>query len=148
MESLSLPATTYQGLYNAVCREVENDIIPIVRDHGMRFEAYNPLCGGLLTAGRGGTHRSATNPIYRDMYFDVHDLATAGASISSRDALAWLSRYSTLEDGDAIILGASRPSHIVDNIEAIDDAEISPAVLQTIHDLHTSVRHVAPTGFW
>jgi aflatoxin B1 aldehyde reductase len=148
LEHVSVPMTTYQGLYNALCREVEKDIIPMLRDHGMRFEAYNPLCGGLLTAGRGGTHRYASNPIYRAMYFDVQDLAKAGMSMSARDALGWVSRYSKLEGGDGIILGASRATHIVDNIDAIDDATLTPTTLDTIDRLYSAARHVAPTGFW
>jgi aflatoxin B1 aldehyde reductase len=148
MEHLTMPATTYQGLYNALCREVERYIIPTVRDYGMRFDAYNPLCGGLLTAGRGGQHRSASNPIYRAMYFDVDELAKAGTSISSRDALGWLSKHSMLEDGDGIIIGASRATHIVDNIDAIQQADLTPAMLDTIDTLHQKTRHVAPTGFW
>jgi len=148
MEHVSIPSTTYQGLYNVLCREVEKDIIPTVRDYGMRFDAYNPLCGGLLTGGRGGQHRYASNPIYRAMYFDVDALANAGTSISSTDALAWLSNKSKLENGDGIIIGASRATHVVDNINAIDDADLTSAKIETMDALHDTVRHVAPDGFW
>jgi aflatoxin B1 aldehyde reductase len=148
MEHLSIPATTYQGLYNAVCRHVEKDIIPLVREYGMRFDAYNPLCGGLLTQGRGGQHRYASNPIYRAMYFDVDALAKAGTSISSRDALAWLSKHSRLENGDGIIIGASRATHIVDNIDAIDNANLSSDTVEAIDTLHRTTQDVAPSGFW
>jgi aflatoxin B1 aldehyde reductase len=148
MERLSIPATTYQGLYNTLCRHVEKEIIPLVRDNGMRFDAYNPLCGGLLTQGLGGRHRYASNPIYRSMYFDVDVLAKAGTSISSRDALAWLSKHSRLEHSDGIIIGASRAAHIVDNIDAIENANLSPETIETIDTLHDATQHVAPSGFW
>ncbi|CAM9743591.1 unnamed protein product, partial [Phaeothamnion confervicola] len=43
----------YQGMYNAVTRAVEAELLPALRECGMRFNAYNPLAGGILT-GRYG----------------------------------------------------------------------------------------------
>ena len=52
------PPTTYQGMYNCVTRAVEPELLPALRALDMRFLAYNPLAGGLLTgkheAGGGG----------------------------------------------------------------------------------------------
>ncbi|KAI8846304.1 hypothetical protein BC829DRAFT_269689 [Chytridium lagenaria] len=42
-------ANAYQGMYNAITRAVEPELIPCLREHNMRFYAYNPLCGGLLS---------------------------------------------------------------------------------------------------
>jgi len=39
----------YQGMYNAVTRDVERECIPACRHFGVDFIAYNPLAGGLLT---------------------------------------------------------------------------------------------------
>ncbi|KAG8431744.1 hypothetical protein GDO86_020159 [Hymenochirus boettgeri] len=41
--------TVYQGMYNATTRQVETELLPCLRQLGMRFYAYNPLAGGLLT---------------------------------------------------------------------------------------------------
>ncbi|XP_060766457.1 aflatoxin B1 aldehyde reductase member 2-like isoform X2 [Neoarius graeffei] len=41
--------TVYQGMYNAITRQVETELLPCLRHFGMRFYAYNPLAGGLLT---------------------------------------------------------------------------------------------------
>ena len=41
--------TVYQGMYNPLTREVERELFPALRKLSMRFYAYNPLCGGLLT---------------------------------------------------------------------------------------------------
>src|SRR5882724_2826028 len=35
--------TVYQGLYNALARIVETELFPTLAEHGMRFQAYNPL---------------------------------------------------------------------------------------------------------
>jgi aflatoxin B1 aldehyde reductase len=45
--------TVYQGMYNGITRQVEVELFPCLRRLGMRFLAYNPLAGGLLT----GKHR-------------------------------------------------------------------------------------------
>ena len=39
----------YQGLYNAINRRVEEELLPTLRANGMAFVAYNPLAAGLLT---------------------------------------------------------------------------------------------------
>ena len=38
----------YQGMYNAVTRDVEAELLPCLRHLGISFYAYNPLAGGLL----------------------------------------------------------------------------------------------------
>lgn len=37
------PPSVYQGMYNAVTREVEKELLPALHALGMRFYAYNPL---------------------------------------------------------------------------------------------------------
>lgn len=44
----------YQGMYNAVTRQVEGELFPCLRRFNMAFYAYNPLAGGILT-GRYNT---------------------------------------------------------------------------------------------
>ncbi|XP_070314910.1 aflatoxin B1 aldehyde reductase member 2-like isoform X1 [Odocoileus virginianus] len=38
-----------QGMYNATTWQVETELLPCLRRFGLRFYAYNPLAGGLLT---------------------------------------------------------------------------------------------------
>lgn len=40
--------TVYQGMYNVITRDMEREIIPVVREFNMRLHIYNPLAGGLL----------------------------------------------------------------------------------------------------
>ena len=37
------PPTVYQGLYNPLNRLVENDLLPLLKQNGCSFVAYNPL---------------------------------------------------------------------------------------------------------
>jgi aflatoxin B1 aldehyde reductase len=41
--------TVYQGMYNAITRQVETELFPALRKLGMNFYAYNPLGGGMLS---------------------------------------------------------------------------------------------------
>jgi aryl-alcohol dehydrogenase-like predicted oxidoreductase len=41
--------TVYQGMYNAITRDVEKELFACLRALKIRFYAYNPLAGGLLT---------------------------------------------------------------------------------------------------
>lgn len=41
----ALPAV-FQGLYNALNRRVETELLPLLRQHGTRFVAFNPLAAG------------------------------------------------------------------------------------------------------
>jgi len=49
--------TIYQGMYNPLTRQVEPELIPALKSLNMRFVAYNPLAGGLLT----GKHEKLLN---------------------------------------------------------------------------------------
>lgn len=41
--------SVYQGNYNALGRHCEESQVPLLRKHGMAFNAYGPLAGGFLT---------------------------------------------------------------------------------------------------
>ncbi|XP_059232325.1 aflatoxin B1 aldehyde reductase member 2-like [Mustela nigripes] len=41
--------TVYQGMYNITTRQVETELFLCLRHFGLRFYAYSPLAGGLLT---------------------------------------------------------------------------------------------------
>ena len=65
--------SVYQGLYNALSRGVEADLMPVLRDNDMSFYAYNPLAGGLLTGKHSGlASLTSTDGRFKDnaFYFD------------------------------------------------------------------------------
>ena len=41
--------TVYQGMYSTITRQVEEELIPCLRFHGLAFYAYSPLGGGILS---------------------------------------------------------------------------------------------------
>jgi len=41
--------TVYQGMYNALTRHIEPELFACLEEFGIKFHAYNPLCGGVLS---------------------------------------------------------------------------------------------------
>merc|ERR1719238_2107792 len=113
--------TVYQGMYNGITRDVERELLPCLRALGMRFYAYNPLCGGLLACARTREDYESLdddsrfrkgNTMYRERYLaecqldsvDAFRDACAEAGVPPvHAALRWLQHHSRLVDGDGII---------------------------------------------
>ncbi len=114
----------YQGRYNAITRDVESELFPAARNFGMRFYAYNPLSGGLLTGrysqignvpreGRFALKSQYMERFWRNSYFDaikvVQDASEQAGLSMIQIALRWLLRHSFLKgsSGDGVIIAAS-----------------------------------------
>lgn len=127
--------TVYEGMYNPLARRAETELNACLDRFGMRYYAYNPLAGGLLTGRYGkfgdapGDGRFTHRPGYRNRYwkqtcFDSVDLlkdAAAAHGIGLVEAVyRWLAHHSMLSAarGDAIIVGASKADHLAQNLAA------------------------------
>lgn len=128
--------TVFEGIYNPLTRRAEVELNACLDNFGMRFYAYNPMAGGLLTGryekfdavptdGRF-THRpNYQNRYWKKGYFDAVEYlknALEPYEITIIEATyRWLAYHSMLNGnrGDAIIIGASKLSHLKQNIETI-----------------------------
>jgi aflatoxin B1 aldehyde reductase len=155
--------TVYQGMYNAITRDVERELFPCLRTLGMSFYAYNPLAGGMLT----GKHRnSKAEPTagrferqeYRGRYWlEEHFNAVSIISEAcgktetpmAQAALRWLAYHSLLEAeaGDGIIVGASSMAHLKDNLAAFQQKELPREVVEAYDEAWEIVRPVCPKYF-
>lgn len=141
--------TVYQGMYNALTRDVERELFPCLRNYGIRFYAYNPLAGGMLTGkhldmddipdrGRFNAERGYLDRYWKQDYFNVlQELQTACKKFDLKPvevALSWLVNHSLLNDelGDGIILGASRLEHLAQNMSACDHAPLDQSILDIL----------------
>jgi len=142
--------TVYQGMYNVLTRDVEPELFPALRAHNIRFYAYNPLAGGLLTGRYSSIEenpkhgRYAKNTVIGKRYTDrfwhasyfeavkVFQKACNEANISMTEAsFRWLSFHSALDTvrGDAVILGASSVNHLKTNMEAARSTQPLPQIV-------------------
>ena len=128
--------TVFEGVYNPLTRRAEAELNDCLNNFGMRFYAYNPMCGGLLTGRYGKFEDTPTDgrfthrPNYQGRYwkksfFDGVEVIKAAAEkhgISPIEATyRWLAYHSMLnaERGDAILIGASKLNHLLSNMETV-----------------------------
>lgn len=138
--------TVYQGMYNALSRKVEAELFPTLRKLGMRFYAYNPLAGGLFSGKYSDYHgtpepgRFTFRPNYRDRYwketfFDaVHEITEEckkNQVALPEAAFRWLACHSCLDrsEGDGIIIGASKLSHLDQNLTSVGKGPLPESVV-------------------
>ena len=136
--------TVYQGMYNAVTRDVERECIVACRYHGLSFVAYNPLAAGLLTAKYASPDRVPkrgrfSGEYYRDRFWkpEYFQAVSRVAEVCGRSriapaeaALRWL-RHHSMADG--LLLGASKVEHLEQNLSACRKGALPPAV-RTVFD--------------
>ena len=137
-------------------RDVEADLLPLLRELGIGFVPYSPLGHGFLTGQIRSTEQLAdddwrkTNPRFMGENFqrnlrivdEVETVATEAAATPAQVALAWL-----LAQGDDIapIPGTKRVSRVEENIAA-DSIELSAAQLERLNTLTPAAgeRHEEP----
>jgi aflatoxin B1 aldehyde reductase len=159
--------TVYQGMYNGISRKVETELFPCLRHFGLRFYAYNPLAGGLLTGKHkyedkdskqpeGCSFRGLVSDIYKNWYWkDDHFKAvglvqkalqaaygTNAPSMTSA-AMRWMYHHSQLQAnlGDAVILGMSSVKQLEQNLAATEEGPLEPAVVEAFDQAWNLVVH-------
>ena len=156
--------TVYEGIYNPLTRKAEDELNAYLDRFGMRFYAYNPLAGGLLTGryerfedapsdGRF-THRPNYQGRYwKKSYFDAVNVIKEAAEkhgISVIEATyRWLAFHSMLngERGDAILIGASKLSHLKQNMDTIKAGPLPEDVLHAFDTAWTITKGDSPAYF-
>ncbi len=141
--------TVYQGMYNALCRNVEPELFPAIRSLGMRFYAFNPLAGGMLTGkhlhfenapepGRFARLESYRKRYWKQSYFEAVDEirnACEAENIPMAEAgYRWLCCHSMMDanQGDGILLGASRQEQMTQNMAATNRGKLPHSIVEAM----------------
>jgi len=150
------PVRVTQPMYNLLSRGIEQEYLPMCREFGLSTVVYNPLAGGLLTGkhARGATPTTGTrfdsNEMYQQRYWreSLFDAVESLRPIADRErrslislSLAWLLHHSP---ADCVILGASRPDQLRENLDAVDDGPLSPAAVSACDEVWTRLRGATP----
>ena len=156
--------TVFEGIYNPLTRKAETELNACLNHFGMRFYAYNPMAGGLLTGryarfedaptdGRF-THRPNYQGRYwKKRYFDAVDVIRTAAErngfTSIEATYRWLAYHSMLngERGDAILIGASKLNHLMQNMAAIQAGPLPQDVVAAFDRAWELTRGDAPEYF-
>ncbi|OZI61930.1 aldo/keto reductase [Bordetella genomosp. 11] len=117
-----------QAYYTIAGRDLEREIVPLLRSEGLGLMVWSPLAGGLLSGkfardkqGEEGNRRTAFDfpPVNRERAFDCVDamraIAEARKVSVAQIALAWLLHQPAVT---TVIIGAKRIEQLRDNIGA------------------------------
>ncbi|XP_028303427.1 aflatoxin B1 aldehyde reductase member 3 [Gouania willdenowi] len=165
--------TVYQGMYNAITRQVEKELLPCLRNFGMKFYAYNPLAGGLLTGKYHYEDKDSSQPdgrffnnswaaAYRDRYWKQSQFQAISLVLEALEttygskkpsltsaAMRWMYHHSQLkgDHGDGVIIGMSSMEQLQQNLEAAEEAPLEQRVVQAFDEAWNLVIHECPNYF-
>jgi len=131
---------TLQAYYTLAGRDLERDIVPMLRSETVGLMVWSPLAGGLLS-GKYARDQQADDgrraaidfpPVDRNRAFDCIDamrpMAEQRRVSVAQIALAWLLHRKVVS---SVIVGAKRLDQLEDNIAATD-VELSEQELDTL----------------
>jgi aryl-alcohol dehydrogenase-like predicted oxidoreductase len=154
------PPTITQPMYNLLARGLEQEYLPMAERFGVSTVVYNPLAGGLLTGKQrrdapvaGSRFDQDTNRLgsqYRKRYwsdagFDAVELLSGVARDCGRSlgslSLGWLLHHTPV---DCIILGASRPEQLEENLRALEAGPLPAVALEACDRAWRELRGAGP----
>ncbi|MEQ1909775.1 MAG: aldo/keto reductase [Vicinamibacterales bacterium] len=118
-----------QSYYSLAGRELEREIVPLLKDQNLGLLVWSPLAGGFLsgkftrTGGDEASRRASFDfpPINKDKAFDIIDalkIIADGRGVSvAQVALAWLLAQPVTT---SVIIGARRLDQLEDNLKSVD----------------------------
>jgi aryl-alcohol dehydrogenase-like predicted oxidoreductase len=129
-----------QAYYTIAGRDIEREIVPLLKDQQMGLMVWSPLAGGLLS-GKYTRHSSPEEgrrinfdfpPVNRERVYDIVDVMgeiakTKNVSVA-QVALAWLLHQPMVT---TVIIGAKRPEQLEDNLKAIH-LQLDPTELEKL----------------
>ena len=123
--------TVYQGVYNALNRTSEYELVPVLRNYGIKYYTHGSLASGFLT----GKYKQGVAPVrgvdrfaqrrrikqYEERYLNRNEMFAALAAIENaasaagltgvlEAAVRWTQYHSAVDGalGDAVLIGVSR----------------------------------------
>lgn len=148
--------SVYQGQYNALSRDAENELLPFLRENNMSFVAYSPAAGGAfnknstLLADKGPAgdlwRRQYGYPSAVAAFENVREAAERYGITSHAIALRWVLHHSALsaEKGDAIIVGARRLEQLKPALDTCEEGPLPDELVRLMEDVWAAVRNDAP----
>lgn len=149
------PFTHGQMYYSLLGRDVERDIIPMMRRYGLGLTVWSPLASGLLSGKY--TRQTLTDPNNRLSGFDIlpidkeeafklvermRGMASAHDASVAQIAIAWLLARQAVT---SVIVGSTKLSQLEDNLRA-DAVALTAAEIAEL-DAATALGPVYPNLF-
>jgi aryl-alcohol dehydrogenase-like predicted oxidoreductase len=118
-----------QSYYSLAGRELEREMIPLLKDQGLGLLVWSPLAGGFLSGKftRGGGDETARRakfdfpPVNKEQGFAILDvlipMAAARGVTVPQVALAWILANDAVT---SVIIGAKKIEQLDDNLKSVD----------------------------
>lgn len=142
MRSMGVPLLIHQPRYNMFERKIEEGLQTVLEHEGIGSISFCPLAQGLLTnkyihgipeGSRATKSRFLTadriKPELIEKVVKLNSIAENRGQSLAQMALAWNLRGGKLT---SVLIGASRPSQIEENVKALDNAEFTKEELDAI----------------
>lgn len=132
-----------QSYYSLAGRELEREMIPLLKDQGVGLLVWSPLAGGFLSGkftrqNRDEAARRAKfdfPPIDKEKTFSIvdsmRDVAGSHGVSVAQVALAWVLAQDVVT---SVIIGARNLTQLDDNLKCVD-VSLTPAELQALDDV-------------
>lgn len=139
--------TIHQPYYNMLGRSIENDLVPVARQHGIGIIPFCPLASGLLTdkylngipqesraAERWGKEWVDKNltPERLQALQQLNEMAKMRGQSLAQMSLAWILRMPEITSA---LIGASSEDQVKENVAALDNLEFTAEELARIDQL-------------
>eukprot|EP00413_Alexandrium_margalefii_P035380 CAMPEP_0204588026 /NCGR_PEP_ID=MMETSP0661-20131031/48385_1 /ASSEMBLY_ACC=CAM_ASM_000606 /TAXON_ID=109239 /ORGANISM="Alexandrium margalefi, Strain AMGDE01CS-322" /LENGTH=333 /DNA_ID=CAMNT_0051597801 /DNA_START=40 /DNA_END=1041 /DNA_ORIENTATION=- len=144
--------TVYQGVYNALNRTAEYELVPVLRAYGLKYYTHGSLASGFLT----GKYKKGVPPVKgvdrfaqqrrikqyeerylkRDEMFSALDAIGAAASAAGitvlEAAVRWTQHHSAVDAscGDTVLIGVSRLEQLEPIMSASKGGPLPPPVVE------------------
>jgi aflatoxin B1 aldehyde reductase len=155
--------TVYQGVYNALNRTSEYELVPVLRNYGIKYYTHGSLASGFLT----GKYQKGKNPVpgvdrfaqkrrikqYQERYLKrdemflaldaISDASNAAGIGSILEASVRWTQYHSAADGslgDAVLIGVSRIEQLAPIMDASDNGPLPDKVVEAFEAASDFVR--------
>lgn len=143
LRDLGTPCLIHQPRYSMLDRWIEDGLLDVLENEGVGTMTFSPLGKGVLTDkylhGIPSDSRAASQSIFlnpNDLNDDLiakisklNDLATQRGQTLAQMALAWNLRKPTIT---SVLIGASKPSQVINSVEALNNLDFSEDELDLI----------------
>lgn len=146
LKELGTPCLIHQASYSMFNRWIENGLQDVLKEDGVGTIAFMPLQQGLLTnkylkeipkdsraaSGSKFLHESDITEEKINKVRELNEIASQRGQSLAQMALAWVLREGRVTSA---LIGASRPSQIIENVQAINNLEFSREELELIEKI-------------
>ena len=143
LKSMGVPVLIHQPSYSLLNRWVEEELLDTLIEEGIGCIPFSPMAQGLLTKKylKGipqGSRALSADSFLKDKFLtkrnldnitSLNNIARRRGQSLAQMALAWVARQPAVT---TVLIGASRPEQLIENVKAFDNLNFSEEELKEI----------------